>query len=195
MICSIYDYETLGHDPQTLPVLSIAVMQFDMSRFTTNPYSFDELIGMCSEYKFDVKQQVEELGRKIDMDTLNWWKDQDASIRDKYLKPTDSDIHVSSLYDILDASCAKTEMIFTRGNTFDPVVTSSILSALGMEEPYKYWQIRDTRSYLDGMTFGSGIPNKFIPEGLEDKFKAHDATHDVAMDVMRMQTVAQVISQ
>lgn len=194
MICAIYDYETLGHDPQTLPILSLAVMQFDTDRFTSNPYSFDELVGMAKEYKFDIEHQVTELGRKIDKSTLKWWSEQPAETRDKYMKPTADDLNTDQLYRILNDACRGAKMIFTRGNTFDPVVTTSFMSALGEAEPYDWWNVRDTRSFLNGMAFGSDIPSKFIPEGLDGKFKAHDACHDIAMDVMRMQTIAQVIS-
>ena len=59
--------------------------------------------------------------------------------------------------------------------------------------PYPWWIIRDTRSMLDGMLWGSGIDNKFIPDGLEEKFVHHDPRHDIVMDVMRMQTVASAL--
>jgi hypothetical protein len=35
------------------------------------------------------------------------------------------------------------------------------------------------------------IKNGFIVPGLEERFIAHDAKHDVAMDVMRMQFLMQ----
>ena len=35
--------------------------------------------------------------------------------------------------------------------------------------------------------FNTSIKNGFMVPGLEDKFIPHDAKHDVAMDVMRLQ--------
>jgi hypothetical protein len=46
---------------------------------------------------------------------------------------------------------------------------------------------------IDGMLLGSNMNNKFIPEGLETEFVAHDPRHDIAMDVMRMQVLTRAI--
>jgi hypothetical protein len=43
------------------------------------------------------------------------------------------------------------------------------------------------------MTYGHKIKNNFIPEGLEDKFIAHNPIHDIAMDIMRFQYLARVL--
>lgn len=194
MLCTIYDYETLGKDPQNLPILSVAIMQFNMDRFVSDPYSYETLVNTAAEYKFAVAPQVEKLHRKIDMDTVNWWQGQDADIRDRYFKPSELDISVEMLYNIINEGCKGSEFVFTRGNTFDPIITESFMTALGKPRPYDWWRDRDTRSYIEGLSFGSGLKNSYIPEGLEAKFKAHDARHDIAMDVMRIQTLVQAIS-
>jgi hypothetical protein len=59
-------------------------------------------------------------------------------------------------------------------------------------DPYPFWKLRDTRSTIEGMTLlNKDIKNGFIVPGLEERFIAHDAKHDVAMDVMRMQFLMQ----
>lgn len=194
MKCAIYDYETLGKDPSTLPVLSLAVVEFDTDRFTTNPYSFSELVESCVEFKFDVEDQVKNYGKKIDKDTLAWWGERPKELRDAQLTPTADDLPITALYDIFKEGCEGVKAIYTRGNTFDPIITEQVMKDIGKPEPYPWWAIRDTRSMIEGMSYGSGLSNKFIPEGLEDKFIAHDPRHDVAMDVMRLQTLAQLIT-
>lgn len=194
MNCTIYDYETLGQNTSTLPVLAVAFLQFDTARFVENPYTFEELVDAATEYKFDVAEQVEKYGRKVEMDTVKWWQEQDAVTRENYFKPAAHDISIDQLPAIFAKHCTTSETMFTRGNTFDPIVTESLMKALGQPYPYDWWKDRDTRSFIDGMAYGSGLNNKFIPEGLEDKFIAHDASHDIAMDVMRLQMLAQAIS-
>jgi hypothetical protein len=60
--------------------------------------------------------------------------------------------------------------------------------------PMHWGSIRDTRSFIDGLAYGSKLNNKFIPEGLQSKFVEHDPCHDIVMDVMRMQTLIQAVS-
>ena len=38
------------------------------------------------------------------------------------------------------------------------------------------------------------LKNSFIPGDLESQFVKHDPCHDVAMDIMRMQMLAQAIA-
>jgi hypothetical protein len=194
MKCAIYDYETLGKDPQTLPILSCAFLSFDTDRFTTNPYSFSELVSSCVEYKFSVEDQVKNYGKKIDQDTLKWWGERPKELRDSQMTPRPDDLPLTALYDIMVEECDGAEAIYTRGNTFDPIVTERVMKDIGKAEPYPWWVIRDTRSMIEGMSYGAGIKNSFIPEGLNDHFIAHDPCHDIAMDVMRLQTLAQAIS-
>ena len=59
--------------------------------------------------------------------------------------------------------------------------------------PHPWWVTRDTRSTIDGMAWGEDINNKFIPEGLEEKFIAHDPAHDIVMDVMRIQYLSRIL--
>ena len=83
--------------------------------------------------------------------------------------------------------------VWTRGNTFDPIYLRTILDATGDTDPFtQWWAIRDTRSFIEGMLYGSGIKNTFIPDGLKEKFVGHDPKHDVVMDVMRMQFLARL---
>jgi hypothetical protein len=71
---------------------------------------------------------------------------------------------------------------------FDPMFMDSICAP----DPYPFWKLRDTRSTIEGMTLlNKDIKNGFIVPGLEERFIAHDAKHDVAMDVMRMQFLMQ----
>jgi len=57
-----------------------------------------------------------------------------------------------------------------------------------------HWRIiRDTRSMIEGMSYGMDIKNDFMPSALESKFVKHDPRHDIVMDVMRMQLLARAI--
>lgn len=191
----IYDFETLGTNPSNSAVVSLAVLPFDSSVFSSGGYSYEELVDQATLIKFDVDDQVRNHNRTIDQSTLEWWGQQSPEAR-LQLEPSSSDIKLTELFDkLVDITCpADIERVYTRGNTFDPIFLGSILSNVNRLDPYSYWKIRDTRSVIEGMTLlNESIDNRFIVPGLEDSFVKHDAKHDVAMDVMRMQYLIQSI--
>lgn len=195
--CVIYDFETLGQKQTSSVVLSMAALAFTESRFTSdNPYTYEELLYSARFIKFNAQEQVSKYGRTIDKSTLEWWAKQPAEAR-KSLTPKPDDAPLVELYpfimDLVDDP-SKLTKVYTRGNTFDPIFLQSLLENIGQPDPFPWWSVRDTRSMIEGMSYGSGIQNSFIPEGLEKVFVHHDPTHDIAMDVMRIQTLARLIT-
>lgn len=195
MTSCIYDFETLSQDVFDGVAVNLAVLKFDEDRFIKQPYSFEELVDSCKLIKFDVEEQVKKYGRKIQQSTLDWWMQQEKSVQ-KQIRPSDKDVSIDTLYEFLslEIQIQKCDRVYTRGNTFDPILMSSLLRHFGQIDPMKWWVIRDTRSLFEGMTYGHGIKSTFIPEGLEGKFIAHDPCHDIAMDVMRFQHLAGILS-
>ena len=191
----IYDFETLGQNVFECPAISLAALRFDEERFTTNPYSYEELLSECKYIKFDVQEQVKEYGRKIEQSSLDWWKEQGPKALKK-IQPSSNDVSISELYEFLslDVQVHKCDKVYTRGNTFDPILLKSLLRNFNQTDPAKWWTIRDTRSLFEGMMYGHNISSRFIPEGLEEKFVAHDPCHDIAMDVMRFQHLARILN-
>jgi len=189
----IYDFETLGTNARESVVISLAALAFDSSFFGEPGYTYEELLENAVTVKFDVADQVRTYGRKIDQDTLNWWSEQSEEAQ-KQLKPAADDMPIANLHAWLTAAGnpAEIKRIYTRGNTFDPMFLESLLGEVGKKDPYPFYNVRDTRSTIEGMTLlNKSIGNSFMVPGLEDKFVAHDAKHDVAMDVMRMQYLVQ----
>jgi len=190
----IYDYETLSAKVESVPVVTLATLKFDQERFKVDPYTFPELVESCTLYKFNVAEQVEKYRRVIDKETLDWWQKVPKDIRDAQLKPSAEDLSVNQIPSIFAQLVDKKTTIWTRGNTFDPVITDIYFRQLeDYNYPYNWWNIRDTRSFIDGLTYGSDISNSFIPDDLKDKFDAHEPRHDIAMDVMRMQYIIRLL--
>lgn len=192
--CVIYDFETLSQDQNKGVVISLALLSYTESRFASNPYTYEELLSNCKTIKFNVKEQVNKYGRTISKETLGWWKEQNKQAQ-KQLAPSSSDVSIDLIYDFLteNVDLKNHKKAFTRGNTFDPIFLDSLLKECGRVNPMHWGSIRDTRSYIEGMSFGSKLNNNYMPEGLQEKFIAHDPCHDISLDVMRMQTLAQMI--
>lgn len=193
--CIIFDFETLSSKPHDGVVLSFAMLSYAEVRFNSDhPYSYHELLENCKFIKFDVVDQVKTYGRKIQKDTLEWWGKQNEQAK-AVLEPSEMDQSIADLYDLIVVNKpTNLKKVFTRRNTFDPMFVSSIMEVTGKTEPYPWWDVRDTISYIEGMSFGSGLKNNFIPDGLEEHFVHHDPRHDIVMDVMRMQSVVQAIT-
>jgi len=192
----IYDYETLSNVPAEAPVVAMSMFRFDFDRFTTNPYTLEEIVDQAGFFKFDIAEQVKELGRVINQETLDWWMEQDKSVREAMLNPKPDDLSIRDLPKIFKRFYQENDLVFTRGNTFDPIITDFMLKAMG-ENPYvhPFFVVRDTRSFIEGMSYGSDLKNSFTPPELEGKsIDKHDPRVDIALDILRIQTLAQAIS-
>ena len=189
----IYDYETLSTDRVKGVVLSMALCVYDPNRFTAkDQYSYTELLETTRFIKFDVQDQVKNYGRKIDQDTLKWWGEQSKEAQRSQLAPSEKDQPLSECLPFVNKHTQQCSIqkVFTRGNTFDPLLLDYIALDTKQIVPFPHWTIRDTRSYIEGMGFGTDIKNGFVPDGLDEFFVPHDPQHDITMDVMRMQTLA-----
>jgi len=190
----IFDFETLSQEQTNGVVVSMAMLNFSESRFTSDTisYTFDELVEQTHMIKFDVQDQVKSYKRHINKDTLNWWMEQ-GDLAKEQIKPSSDDKSISELYGFFVVNkSANVKKVYTRGNTFDPIFLEYIMRQTGNPMPYEWWEVRDTRSIIEGLSWGSDLKNSFIPPNCEN-FIAHDPKHDIAMDVMRLQTLVQAI--
>ena len=194
--CIIYDFETLGKNPRESVVLSMAALPFTEERFISdNPYTYEELLNSTKYIKFNAQEQVSVYKRKIDNETLEWWSKQSAEAR-KSLAPSANDAPLVELYpfimDLID-SPSNAKKVYTRGNTFDPLFLESLLENIGKKDPFPWWNMRDTRSMIEGMSYGANIKNNFIPDDLKTVFVSHNPIHDISIDVMRIQFLARIL--
>lgn len=192
--CVIYDFETMSQNPVDGVVVSFAMASYDPQRFADNPYTYQEILDKTHYMKFDVEDQVKNYNRKIEKATLEWWSQQNKEAQKK-LAPSADDKSIADLYGFFIVNKpVNLNKVYTRRNTFDPIFMTSLMKATGNPEPYDWWSVRDTISYIEGLSYGVDLNPGFIPEGLEDKFVKHDPTHDIAMDVMRMQAIVQAVT-
>ena len=190
----IFDFETLSQEQTNGVVLSMAMLNFAESRFVSDiAYTFDELVENTHTIKFNVEEQVKKYKRQINKDTLDWWSQQ-GDLAKKQLKPSKDDVSIDQLYNFFIVNkSANVKKVYTRGNTFDPIFLEYIMRQIHKPMPYDWWEVRDTRSLIEGLSWGTDLKNSFIPEGCEN-FIAHDPKQDIAMDVMRLQALVQAIT-
>lgn len=192
--CVIYDFETLSQDQINGVVTSFAMLNFSEQRYIDDPYTYEELVDNCKYIKFDVEDQVNNYGRTMSKSTIEWWNQQGEQAK-KQILPSKDDVSISTLYTFIkdNVDLTKIKKSYTRGNTFDPIFLQFIMRQTKSPDPFHWGNIRDTRSMIEGMSFGMKLDNGYMPANLKDKFVKHDPCHDIAMDVMRMQLLAQAI--
>ena len=195
----IYDFETLGGLVFEHAALCIAWLEFEEEKMlSSEPYNFETLVNSVKFCKFDVTDQVKNYGRKIDKSTLTWWSEQDIRVKSRVLTVKEDDVPLEEFIigfeNIPRNSFAEDyDNVYCRGTDFDPPLLTSLFNNVGKKNPIPYWMNRDTRSYIDGLTYGSKIKNTFIPEDVKGIFIEHDPSHDIAMDVYRIQHIKRIL--
>lgn len=182
----IFDFETLSVSRHNCVVVNLATLEFNPSRFKSDQYTFSELVDACYLYKFDIKEQREKYNRVIDKDTLKWWQELPKDVARQIL-PSPIDISITELESLIKDN--NYGNVWSRGNTFDPIILDYLFDDIGAPHPFPFWKLKDTRSYLEGLLYGADVKNSFMPDNLDIEFKHHDPAHDIALDVYRMQTI------
>lgn len=184
----IVDTETLGTKPNSV-VLSIGATAFSLVPGNSN--DFQTYIKHGFYAKLSIKDQVVNFGRKIDENTVNWWKNQSVEAQE-VVRPSSDDMTMIDALNSLNAWIKtvqgykwKDSYVWCRGNYFDFPMLESMYDQADIKCGYNTWKIRDVRTYVDiltGDTWGKYEPQNGTPR----EFIAHNALHDAAMDAYRM---------
>lgn len=183
------DFETLSTRPNAT-VLSLGILAVDRD----TKYGITELLERTQHFKFSVKSQ-KVYKRHIDRGTIDWWKKQGKSAQ-RVVKPLETDIHIEDFPKLISNFLnefnvnPKKSILWTRGIALDRTVMDDIYRDLDMVNPFPYWVDGDTRTAIN-MTLG--ITDGKIPAEVEGfEFTAHDASHDVIMDYLRIRRCYQI---
>lgn len=137
MTHAMADSETLGTEPGCA-VLSIGAVIFDPR-------------GKCYAEPFyrniDLTSSVM-LGFNINADTVEWWKKQDPQAQ------ADLSVNTAPIKEVLAAFekwCIdnKVDRLWCHGATFDGPIIGKAFEIAGMKAPWRYTQVRDTRTIFD----------------------------------------------
>lgn len=200
----ILDFETMGQDALRCPAVDCAIATFQWDRFLDEPYTFEELTGRfggsshCARLKLSVQDQVQNYGAKIEKNTVQFWESQPAKVR-QHIKPLPDDLTQEQFCDMFIsflANSPKIEYWWSRANVFDPLILWRIMTDCNrhhsLNEYLMFWRVRDTRTFIDAK-FNFTTKNGFVPvadtEYWETAFEEHNSVHDIAADIMRLQTI------
>lgn len=195
----ILDFETMGQDALRCPGVDCAIATFEWERFLDQPYTFEELTsGHCKRLKLSVADQVKNYGAKIESKTVAFWEQQAPHVR-KHIKPLPDDLTQEEFCDKFLGFLAdrpKIQYWWSRANVFDPLILWRIMTDCNrhhsLNEYLMFWRVRDTRTFIDAK-FDFKTKNGFVPVSDEQywktAFEEHNSIHDIAADIMRLQTI------
>jgi len=194
----ILDFETIGQCSRIAPAIDCSYTTFVWDRFLDKPYSFHELISAARKSKLSIQDQIKNYDFSYKEEDLQWWMEQPKEVRAN-IKPRDTDLTITKFVEEMIGYLRTQDKIdywWSRSNSFDPVIldhlSMSVKKDKFLNEYIPYWKNRDTRTFIDAK-FNFTTKNGFIPvenkELWEQVFKAHDSTHDIAADILRLQAI------
>jgi hypothetical protein len=194
----IFDMETIGANVMVCPVVDMSYTTFVWQRFIDKPYTFEELVDSVKTVKLSVVDQMKNYNCSFKKEDVQWWEKLPKHARDK-IKASSSDLTVVDFCATILKYFRERESIdywWSRGNTFDPVILDRLMKATGNADAcnqyLQFWKVRDVRTYIDAK-FNFSTKSGFVPLADEkywnETFVAHDSSHDVAADVLRLQAI------
>lgn len=198
MKCFIFDFETLGQNVYTCPVINCSYTIFDWERFTDpEPLKFEDILPNIETVKLSIDKQ-KEMGYVIERDSVKWWMAKPPEVKRQAL-PSKDDVDVEQFIRSLINYIGniKIDRWWSRSNTFDPIILWRLAKDVGLEIDINtvlpFWKVRDIRTFIDAKFDFRVVKNTFCPIDDESKwdqmFQEHNSAHDVAADILRLQRI------
>ncbi len=124
------------------------------------------------------------LGGEMEADTMEWWAEQDAAVRDRMFSGT------TGLREGLRSfnrwfNGVSPERTWARGTTFDITLMEAAYKDAGVGIPWMYWQTRDSRLFDDvKMPFELHAQIEFVNK--------QGVLHDAKSDAVNQAKVVQI---
>lgn len=162
------DIETLGTEPGYI-VLSVGACTFDLATGEIGDNTFYETLMMVPQ------QQV---GLDVDVRTLRWWLTQDEAARAEAFKEGNHPSYAASRFQTWFKLVGGIT-IWSQGN-IDMPMWQHVMNKFNINEPWDFWNIRDTRTLYDLARYRSNFNyKKDVPREGTYHNALDDAKHQV----------------
>lgn len=173
------DFETLSTKINAV-IVTAGIAAFDPT---------SEGIMWSSSYRFNVGNQMYQLKRHVDWDTIKWWMQQADDARKLMTQATVADYSLENWLQEFAASLdwEKVDGIWSHGLNFDIVILENAYRESGMKPPWHYRAPRDTRTlfWLAGMGKDDLVPPTI----------AHSAEADAIACALSVQKAYKIINE
>lgn len=176
------DLETLDTKPSA-SILTIGAVKFDPTG--------DELKESTCE-KFYVKVDLDscdKLGLTVSQSTLDWWANQSQEAQDEAFS-TDNRVDITEAMNQLYKFCWGAKRVWSHGAGFDVVICEHIFAKIEKLCPWKFWEVRDTRTLFD-LGIDPTRPPVLKHHALEDAWNQAVGVQNVIRQLNKNTTVFQ----
>ena len=168
---AMIDLETLGTGDMPV-VLSIGIIIFDPWK-DYREIPFEELNTLY--LKPDI-ESCQEIGCSIDEATLEWWAQQDPAVIEETFS-SENRISIRQSMKDLYRFCSGSDFYWGHGAIFDYGILEHVAKALERGVPWKYWQVRDSRTLF-------GLVDPQLPQ-----MSKHHSLYDAYRQAVGVQNV------
>lgn len=141
----IVDIETLSTKSNAC-VLTLGAILFD--RNDNKKYDLEYLNKNNKTFYIRIKKEsCDNLSLDVSKDTLDWWKRQPKESRYEVFDHPDR-IDIKDALILLSKFASGCEVFWSQG-AFDYIILENIYKILDINVPWKFWQIRDSRTLFD----------------------------------------------
>ena len=135
------DLETLATSPNA-SVLTIGAVRFD-------PFNDDISNPTCNKLYIKVDlDSCDELNLEVNEDTIAWWGQQSKEAQDEAFS-AEGRMHVREAFNQLYKFCWGAKRVWSHGASFDTIICENIFRKLNKACPWKFWEVRCTRTLFD----------------------------------------------
>ncbi len=136
------DLETLATSTDAA-ILTIGAVKFD-------PFGRDvQEPAMDSFYVRVNLDSCDEIGLVSNDDTIAWWANQDAAVKEEAFGDGADRLHIRDAMDQLYKFCWGAKRIWSNGAAFDVPICETAFKRLNKAIPWSFWQVRDVRTAFD----------------------------------------------
>ena len=135
------DLETLATSPDAA-ILTIGAVKFD-------PFGDDAKDPTCEKFYVRVDlDSCDRIGLVTNDDTIAWWANQSKEAQEEAFNP-DNRIDIVDAMNQLYKFCWGAKRVWSHGAAFDIVICEHIFGKIQKAVPWKFWEVRCTRTLFD----------------------------------------------
>ena len=135
------DLETLATSPNAA-VLTIGAVKFD-------PFGDEVNEPNCENFYVRVDlDSCDRIGLVTNDDTIAWWANQSKEAQDEAFNP-DNRVDIVDAMHQLYKFCWGAKRVWSHGASFDVVICEHIFNKIQKAVPWKFWEVRCTRTLFD----------------------------------------------
>jgi DNA polymerase III epsilon subunit-like protein len=135
------DLETLATSPNAT-ILTIGAVKFD-------PFGDDINEPNCEKFYVRVDlDSCDRIGLVTNDDTIAWWANQSKEAQDEAFSE-DNRIDIVEAFNQLYKFCWGAKRVWSHGAAFDIVICEHVFNKLQKAVPWKFWEVRCTRTLFD----------------------------------------------